>query len=76
MKNAGLPTLPRKLNLNLRRPFLELALRVNGIKIGLNGLLVAVQRLDQRCLVAVGHSGTDPPRLHPGRPGSSERERP
>jgi len=29
-----------------------------GIAIGLNGLLVAVQRLDQRWLVAVGHWGS------------------
>lgn len=49
-------------NLNVRRPFLELMLKVNGIKIGiaigLNGLLVAVQRFDQRWLVAVGHWGS------------------
>ena len=45
-------------NLNVRRPFLELTLKVNGIRIaiaiGLNGLLVAFQRLDQRVIVAVG----------------------
>ena len=59
MKNNSLITLPS--NLNVRRPFLEFMLKVNGIKIGiaigLNGLLVAVQRLDQRWLVAVGHWG-------------------
>ena len=57
-KNKQLITLPSNPNLNVRRPFLELMLKVNGIKIGiaigLNGLLVAVQRLDQRWLVAVG----------------------
>jgi len=45
-------------SINVRRPFLEFTLRVNGIKIGiaigLNGLLVAVQRFDQRLLVAIG----------------------
>jgi hypothetical protein len=59
MRNKNL-TLP--LNLNVRRPFLELMLKVNGIKIGiaigLNGLLVAVQRFDQRWIVAVGHWGS------------------
>lgn len=43
---------------NGRRPFFELTLKVNGLKIGIaigfNGLLVAVQRSDQRLLVAVG----------------------
>lgn len=43
---------------NVSRPFFELTLKVNGIKIGiaigLNGLLVAVQRYNQRLLVAVG----------------------
>ena len=62
MKTTSLTTLPRNPKLNVRRPFLELALRVNGIKIGiaigLNGLLVAIQRLDQRWLVAVGHWGS------------------
>ena len=60
--NRQLTTLPSNLNLNVRRPFLELMLKVNGIKIGiaigLNGLLVAVQRLDQSWIVAVGHWGT------------------
>ncbi len=45
-------------NLNVRRPFFELTLKVNGLKIGIaigfNGLLVAVQRFNQRLLVAVG----------------------
>lgn len=45
-------------NLNIRRPFFELTLKVNGLKIGiaigLSGLFVAVQRFDQRLLVAVG----------------------
>jgi hypothetical protein len=49
-------------NLNVRRPFLELTLKVNGIRIGIaigfNGLLIAVQRLDQRWLVAAGQWGS------------------
>ena len=54
----NLTTFPRNPNLNVRGPFLELTLKFNGIKvgiaIGLNGLLVAVQRFDQRWLVAIG----------------------
>jgi hypothetical protein len=48
VNNTSLTTLTSNLNLNVRRPFLELMLKVNGIKIGiaigLHGLLVAVQR--------------------------------
>jgi hypothetical protein len=43
---------------NVRRPFLELTLKVNGIKvaiaIGLSGLLIAAQRFDQRLVIAIG----------------------
>lgn len=56
-----LATLPRNLNLNVRRPFLELTLRFNGIKVaiafGFNGLLIAAQRFDQRLVIAVGKWG-------------------
>jgi hypothetical protein len=48
-------------NLNVRRPFFELTIKVNwlqiGIAIGLNGLLVAVRRFDQRLIIAVGKWG-------------------
>jgi hypothetical protein len=58
VSNKSLTTVPSNPNINVRRPFLELTLKVNGIKIGiaigLNGLIVAVQRLDQRWLVAIG----------------------
>jgi len=54
---------PSNLNLNVRHPFFELTLKVNGIKIGIgiaiaiNGLLVAVQRFDQRLIIAIGKWG-------------------
>lgn len=61
MHSNSLTTLPSNLNLNVRRPFFELTLKVNGIRIGiaigLNGLLVAVQRFDQRLIIAIGKWG-------------------
>ena len=46
---------------NVRRPFLELTLKVNGIKvalaIGFNGLLLAAERFDQRLVLAIGRWG-------------------
>lgn len=58
MNDVSLTTLPSNLNLNVRRPFLELMLKVNGIQIGIaigiSGLLVAVKRRDQHWLIAVG----------------------
>jgi hypothetical protein len=55
----SLITLP--INLNVRRPFFELTLKVNGIQlgiaIGINGLLIAVKRLNQRWLLAIGKWG-------------------
>jgi hypothetical protein len=62
VNNTSLTTLTSNLNLNVRRPFLELMLKVNGIKIGIaigiNGLLIAISRFDQRWLVAIGRWGT------------------
>jgi hypothetical protein len=55
--NQRLITLPS----NVRRPFLEFTLKVNGLKvaiaIGFNGLLLAVQRFDQRLVLAIGRWG-------------------
>jgi hypothetical protein len=62
MSNSNsLITLPSNLNLNVRRPFFELTLKVNrlqiGIALGLSGLIVAIKHLDQRWFIAIGKWG-------------------